>query len=111
MEVLVPILTATFLCAVGLALFLGHRREVAAIDRDLDRRMRPQPASEPLAGGAAMQHGPERARQAVRPARLGDNLLRGLDRWLAQGGMKIPATRFLALMAMMGLGGTVLTGL
>jgi tight adherence protein B len=111
METLVPILTATFICAVGLALYMEHRRGVVARDRELARRMRHQVGPRLAVTETLSRQLRERIPQTPRPARLGDDLMREIDRWLAQGGIDIPAARFLALMAALGVGGSVLTGL
>ncbi len=111
MEILVPFLTVFLIGTLAVVLYLGRRREELAREEALNRRIRSLAVS-PLAvaGGAPQQVRPRPLPPAPAVAFTWD-MLRYIDRWLAQGGMKTTATRFLALVLLVGAGGTALTAL
>jgi tight adherence protein B len=107
METLVPFLMMFLIGTLAVVLYLGRRREEEAREQALVRRIR---TFMPLLPRAASQPPPVRARPVPSsfPMTITTDLLRYVDRWLAQAGMTIPATKFLALVLSMGAGASAL---
>jgi tight adherence protein B len=108
MEVLLPFLTVMVIGTLALVFYLGHRREELVREQALARRIRTFTPMPLVTGAEKLQ--PMRPRPAAGMV-VTSRLLRNLDRWLAQGGMKIPAPRFLLLIVLMGAATTALTAL
>ncbi len=108
MEMVFPFLMLMVIGTLALVFYLGHRREELARERALNERIKPFAPSPMVL--AAEKPPPVRARPAGGPA-VSSNLLRPLDRWLAQGGVKIPAARFVLLAVLMGAATTAAAAL
>jgi tight adherence protein B len=93
---MVPFVTLFLIGTLALALYLGRRREELSREQALDRRITTFTPSASLPIGKAQ---PVKARSLFPFASLDfvEDLLRRVDRWLAQGGMTIPAAKFMAL--------------
>lgn len=110
METVVPLLTVILISTLALVLYLGRRREEFARDQALGQRIRTfvpsllHPLNQP-------QPARPRPLPAVFPVAIASELLRHVDRWLAQAGIKTSATKFLSLTALMGAAGTAFAAL
>ncbi len=109
MEMLFPFLMLMVIGTLVLVFYLGHRREELARERALDQRIRPFVPSPIVVAAEKLQLA--RPRPAGRAVAVKSNVLRSLDRWLAQGGVKIPAARFVMLAVLMGTATTAATAL
>jgi tight adherence protein B len=107
METVVPFVMMLLIGTLAVVLYLGRRREEAAREQALGRRIK---TFVPLLPRVVNQPQPVRARPLPSsfPMTVTLDLLRYLDRWLAQAGMTISATRFLALVISIGAGATAL---
>jgi tight adherence protein B len=110
METLIPVLMMILIGTLAVVLYRGRRREEVAREEALGRRITTFVPSLPR---AASQPQPVRPRPLASafPVAIISDLVRYLDRWLAQAGLKIPATQFLALAGLMGAGATALAEL
>lgn len=110
METLVPFLMMMLIGTLAVVLYLGRRREEVAREHALNRRIRtfvtllPREAPQPQAVRA-------RPVPSSFPAAVTSDLLRYVDRWLAQAGMTVPAGKFLLLAISLGTGVTALAAL
>lgn len=109
MEIVVPFLMVMVIGTLAVVFYLGHRREELARERALDRRVRPFVRSPMVVAAEKLQ--PVRTRPAGAGAAATSSMLRSVDRWLAQGGMKIPAARFLTMAVLIGAAATALSAL
>jgi tight adherence protein C len=107
METLVPFLTVVLICTLALVLYLGRRREELAQEQALNRRIR---SFVPSLITVTERMPLARPRATPAPTATSD-FLRSIDRWLAQAGMETTATKFLLLVASLGVGATAFTSL
>ena len=98
MEMLVPFLMMVLVGILGAVLYEGRRREDAARDHALDQRIR---AFVPAKTAPTSQPPAARPRNSNFSGGATSNLLRHVDRWLAQAGMTMPAVKFLALIILL----------
>jgi tight adherence protein B len=112
MEYLVPFLTVMLIGTLALVLYLGRRREEHAQEQALDRRIRTFLASPAVAAPAAKAaHSRPRPQPQTNGASIPWELLRFIDRFLSQAGIKISASKYLALTLLMVAGGILLSAL
>jgi tight adherence protein B len=109
---MVPFLTVFLIGMLALGLYMGRRREETGREQALDRRITTfiPSAALPLVAGKP----PAVRARSLLPFGSSDfteDLLRYVDRWLGQGGMKIPAAKFLGLAALMSAGAGLLAAL
>jgi tight adherence protein B len=94
--------------SMALVFYLGHRRQELAREQTLDRRI------QSLATPPQVQ---TQTRERVRIAQPGPPVvikwdpLRNLGLWLAQGGIKMTPINFVAMVLLIGMGVTALSGL
>jgi len=109
METVVPFLTVMLIGTLALVLYLGRRREELAREEALVRRIRtflPSPAVTVVTGKA--QYLRPRPQPQAGPAAVTLDLVRQLDRFLSQAGIKISAAKYLVLILLMTAGGIAL---
>jgi tight adherence protein B len=106
MELALPFFILALMILLGLMFYERSRRADMAEREVLHRRI----ATEPAPAKTAVRPGPE-PRQPWQPLPYVSELLRPLERWLAQAGLEMPAQQYILLTLLSGVAGLLLASL
>jgi tight adherence protein B len=111
METIVPLLMVILIGSGALVLYMARHREELSREAALNRRIQVLVPLPVASVGAKSQQARAQAQQGGHPLVIAWDPLRELERWLAQAGLEVGATRFMLMIMLLGLGGTISTGL